>query len=340
MKLGYASFLSSSGEVSILRTACLGASPSVIAPFFVDDNFFIGCEFCIIDLSVIDQVSTSWLAYDMNSVIRWMDWVCHMSRRNRCQPIILVIPLLQNVRGENVPIRLALEVATRLECFYLDARELARSAVEGGSLSAEDLYSDAAHPNAAFSNQISRAILNFFKRNEISYQNEAQQIALERVGILKLKDHAPAPFRRVNYTNQLFSFSGIRLNLGEAVEIRTGTIYALHAIMVNSARSNCKILIEGNRSVVKSINLKPFLSGEFEARLVPFRSPMRDKEGMLRIAVAPDYAPSCDRTMQEQVEFLPGPRFCEISEILVDTGFIKTDYVAQIPRGSKNILMH
>jgi hypothetical protein len=62
---GFFKALNETENVEIVRTARLGASPSVIGPYYIDDDFFNGCDYCIIDFCVVDMTAISYKKADL-----------------------------------------------------------------------------------------------------------------------------------------------------------------------------------------------------------------------------------------------------------------------------------
>lgn len=336
-KSGYLGFLSAHPHVEIVRSAGLGASPSVIAPFFVDDGFFRDCDFCVIDLSVVDVPACQRMAYHYRSIVCWAEWMCHMARKNGCQPLVLAIPLSHLVFSDHIVVRLYREVCHALQCHYLDVGDLVRLMPGVGAAEAVALYKDPSHPGERLSRIMGDTIAAFLQeaagrtlpRRETTY-------AFRDMQVLNLADLAAPSVERVSHASSLLSFRGVRLLRGERIALRTGRIDGVHAIMVNAARSHARIALDGDRRIVKSLNLAPYAPVALEARLVPVASTLRDAGGMLGLALAEPGEPATEATMQE-LDVLPeGRDIVEVSDILVERGTRLLTYISGVP-GSDTI---
>lgn len=341
-KAGYLSFLSAHPHIEIVRSAGLGASPSVIAPFFVDDEFFRGCEFCVIDLSVVDVPACQRMAYHYRNIVCWAEWVCHMARKNGCQPLVLAIPLSHLMFSDHVVVRLYREVCHALQCHYLDVGDLIRLMPGVGATEAVALYKDPSHPGEQLSKVMGDTIAAFLQaaagctlpRRETTYAFKAMQV-------LNLDDLAAPSVERVSYASSLISFRGVRLLRGERIKLHTGRIEGIHAVMVNAARSHARITFDGDRRIVKSLNLAPYAPVTFEARLVPVASTLRDARGQMEMALAGQDEPTTEATMQELDAFPENRDFVEMSDILVERGTRLLTYISGIPEPDTiNIVGH
>ena len=143
---GFVDLLRRMGSVRFERLGRIGASPSILAPFFMTEGFLAGCEYCLLDFCVVDAAGIEDGTYSTERSLVWAEWACHQARRYGCEPILVIIPRAHEI-GELAPlVRLYREMAGRLRCHFLDAGAVAGRLLGAGGAS---LYADAAHPGEA-----------------------------------------------------------------------------------------------------------------------------------------------------------------------------------------------
>ncbi len=317
--------------IIVTRLGRLGASPSVIGPYFADDDFFATSDFCIIDLCVVDHSALAWSALDLYQIMQWVDWIGHKARKNGCQPIFVLIPP-DDIASANPLLSVYHAIIRRNAYFYLDVRDLVAELAARDGATVASLYADGSHPGPQLSAIIGTTILAFLRgAARIAYRPVRVTFPLKTFRNVHLADDAGRPGKVVEYRNSFMAMRGVRIEPGDCAVIRTGEIDALHGILVNAACCRSKVAIEGSSRVVKNLNLRPYGDSEFEARMLPVCTPLRDCNGMVSITLAAEEAIVGERSMEEMSQAVAGLRRVEIAALVVETGTRLVTYDAAWP---------
>jgi hypothetical protein len=337
LRTGFLNAIKERGLARFLRSAMIGASPSVIGPYFMDDVFFEGADYCLVDTCVVDFSVLTNNTADLYQIIQWIEWIGHKCRINNCQPIFVLLPVQTQVFNDHPLMSVYMAVINASRYLYLDVRDLIFSEIGNDTSRVGSLFTDPAHIGPMLIDRIAAAICSFlaFENDTVSVPRSVT-CSNREFSVLKLTEQSTG-FEHINYKNSLVSFSGIRISKNDRLDLHIGRYLKVHAIYLNAAKSRAKLLISGDVEVVKNFNLRPYSKVEFEARIVPIRTSVQDRNGHLRIGLAPANSVCDEGTMQEHSEF-EGPEFIEIDGILVETGMHVAKYMTMIPSGPWDIL--
>ncbi|MBB4198746.1 hypothetical protein CCR94_08730 [Rhodoblastus sphagnicola] len=318
-----------------LRSALVGASPSVIGPYYMDDGFFDGADYCLIDTCVVDLTVQKNNSTDLCQVAQWIEWIGHKCRMNNCQPIFVLIPVQVHLDHPVMSIYMSVINANRY--LYIDVRDLIVSEIAGDEKRISSLFVDPAHIGPSLVDGLASVICSFFQlENDTVNLNRTITYCYRDFSVVNLADRFPQ-FECVKYKNSLITFSGIRISKGAEIQLDVGRVLKVHAIYLNAAKSRSKIRISGDVTLVKNLNLRPYMKTEFEARIVPIRTTVQDRDGRLSITLAENDELCDEMTMQEYSEF-DGEQCLELEGILVECGLHVDEYRTFVPSGQWNIL--
>jgi hypothetical protein len=322
--------------VALKSPVRLGASPSIIGPYFVTDGFFAGIDFCLLDLCVVDRFALINKSVNYYSITKWVEWIGHRARAEGCQPIFLLLPISHAIDEENTIIDLYRSIIRANSFFYLDAAPLVKETAKETDRSIDELYSDSLHPGDIIKKKIAGELCVFFERYQ-PFRRQAFNFVDRNFRVLEMGAYA-SPQDAVFYRNRLMSFNGIRLTGACSVELETGPIDCVHGVMVNAAKSFRNLVITGDTRFVKGTAMKPHrVDVEFEARLVPISSPIRDSKGKLILSLAKIGEAPMEPTMQGLDSDPYGPDVAEIGGILVEgNNPIMRSYMASVPQPGRN----
>lgn len=326
---GFVDRLRRMGTVSLERMGRIGASPSILAPFFMTEGFLSACDYCLLDFCVVDAVGIEDRTYSTGQSLLWAEWACHQARRHGCEPILAIIPRAHEIGGRAPLVQSYREMAGRLGCHFLDAGALAgRLGADGASL-----YADAAHPGEALSGAMAAILERFMleRRRDRRRDRRREPVRVEvrrveRLSVVDLAGDATA----ITRPDSLVSFRGVDVMRGAPLRLRTGAFGELIGVLVNAAACTHDGVFAGSRRVVKRLTLRPYSRREFEARLVPFGVRLGDGDGWLGVSGSHPGEQWEDDTMQA----VPGgimPYRMEIADLLVDRGVKRVAYEAGVP---------
>jgi hypothetical protein len=303
-----------------MRSACLGASPSVIGPYFLRDGFFADADYCLIDTCVVDFSVLQNETTDYYQIVKWIEWLGHKVRLSGCQPIFILIPL-QHLALSNPPIlRIYRSIINAFGYLFLDVRDVLAGLIEGGRIRIEDLYKDPAHMGPELCQEVAEVLGRFFSAADpFLYRRMEVTCAIKEFEVINVGDVCASPqSSRVERSNSFLQFSGLVVEQDSVFIAEVDRVRQLHAVMVNAAKSNARLAIMGDVRVVKSFNLIPYSPVDFEARLIPIRSPLQDQRGTIGFSMAGTDEPCSETTMQESAAVDSEGRCVEVSDLVLE----------------------
>lgn len=329
---GYFDYFSKHPSIEITKNGRLGASPSLLAPYFCEDSFFLDADYCIIDLCVIDQVMNWAHAVDLYSIAQWLEWLVHQARFAGCQPVFLMIPHEASITNYSPVLHLYRSIAQQQECYFLDMAAIIKDDMEKTGNAAKHYYRDNNHPSPQTSKLIADLLADFLLDTHNTFKPARKVTAFirnfERVDILPFASADAVVHRE----NSLMSMDFIRLEEGRAIEIPCGQIERIHGVMVNAAYSFRKLKIVGRNQVTKNLCIyKSNNASDFRAQLIPLLSPIRDFQGKISLSIAKNDEEVSEPTYQAQEPTNQTPSIIEISGLVIERTPSMINYTATIP---------
>jgi hypothetical protein len=333
---GWFGRLARSGAISVAGTARLGASPSVIGPYFGVDGAIFDADYVLIDTCVIDCNGSPNGGWYIPEIRQWIEWIGRAARLRGCQPIFLMIPNITLVTKESSVLSAYDAVIRDDRYYFLDVREVLLEVAKSEAVAPESLFKDSAHPGDMISERIA-TILARFLRSHIRDDDAPISVRhdLEAFKKVSLRGHGEA----ARHMSSIYDFDGIRLTPGVVARVPTGPCRKIHALMVNSAACRANIYIRGQQVVTKGLSLRPYgTDATFEARVVPIRTVVTDDSGFIELSIAPPDAPLSEQTGALKPMTEDEAHAIEVSDMLIETAQVAHTYTAHVPAGSGNIL--
>ncbi|WP_439922987.1 hypothetical protein [Nitrobacter sp. JJSN] len=325
-------FLEKHQPIEVTAMGRIGASPSLLGPYFAKESFFGGSEFCIIDMCVIDFSLLSGGAIGLYDISKWIEWVCHSAKRAGCEPIFVCIPVHPANHSELL-ISNCISLIERNEWFYLDVRGCIARLVERTGRTPGELYRDPSRPGPELSEAIADSLAQII--DEIRHtpmKAVSRTFPVSRFDVLNLQGLLSAA--QANYLSSLLDFKGVRLERGKAYQLTVGGITGVSGLMLNSAACKGVLEINGDRKFYKNLRLRPYHPTRFEARLVPICKPLRDNGGLLKFSLVDSSIKESDITFHSAKTDEDNSGFVEIADIVVERGYDLLTYSSRRPATS------
>jgi hypothetical protein len=327
---GFVAHLMRRPEIEIGHMGRIGASPSVILPFYAAPEWLAGHDVCILDVGVMDYIFLGEGAIDPASIAHYLGYALQMIHAAGCLPLLLVIPrktaLPCVAGGAKVPFlhQIYRGVAAQYDAMLLDLIDGLDDLGQRSRASLDAVYSDPNHPAEPMQRAIADRIAALIGE-AMSTQLERRPVSaaipnFERLTLTGLCPDAPALLEMT----RLFRTRLTLIAPGDRLVLPTGRFDRLHALLVNRSRSGAKLAIEGDRTVVKIVGTKHERHQPLVIQLCSVVTPVRDRDGVLALSIAePDTAvteESCD-------PFEEDGGHIEIGEILIERGWRTYDFM-------------
>jgi hypothetical protein len=307
----------------------IGASPSVILPFYAGVVWLAGHDVCILDIAVMDRVFLWSGAIDLVSISQYLAHAIRMIHAAGCLPLLLIIPhksVLPHVSGSNeVPVlhQIYRAVAAQTNAMLLDLTDGLDDLGRHSPALLEAAYSDPNHISDAISNKVAARIVSLIDEamhaQLVRHPVSAAIPNFERLSLLGLCPDAPFVVHRTSLYGGLFAL----ISPGERLELQTGPFDRLHGLLINRARSGAKLMIEGDLTVVKAIGTKNERDVPLVVQLCSLQTPVSDRDGVIALSLAEPDAVVSEASCNPLDEHTG---HVEIGEILIERGWEKHDF--------------
>jgi hypothetical protein len=318
---GYATQLGRHAEVEIGHMGRLGASPSILLPFFGTPDFFAGHDFCIIDTAVMDQGFLWEGAVDPYSISLWLAAGIQAARVAGCQPILLFIPhqaAVPDPAGRpHVPFLQQLYRAVALHngaiCFDLTdyLAELARSSPRRFAAA----YVDSNHLSRAKSKEVAERLVSLMDkaRPRLLSRPAKPDLTFDRIAVAEHVDRG----RRVARSSALLARDFAIIDADRpGIELPVGRANRVHGLLINRVRSGGRLAIEGAGRVIREIGTPP----EPPLKLVGQLAVLQGRVGALGDVVSLTMAKPDEPVTETSWHEVPSDTFrAEISDLLVES---------------------
>jgi hypothetical protein len=305
--------------VELGNMARLGASPSILLPFFATRDFFAGHDLAIFDIAIVDQGFLWAGAVDPYSIVRWIEHGIAHAHAAGCLPVLLAIPhraVIPAEAGAPVPMlqQLYRSVARKhgALCFDLFDEIVRRSGGDGAALDA--IYSDHDHLSEAFSTEVAERIVGMAER--IPAEGIERQ---PRLGFLPVYDRialsSAEGARAERLESTLLASDFAVLETGETLTVETGAVERVAGVLLDRAGSDGKLRLIGRETAVKAVGTEAESELPFVAQLVPLLGDLLDRDGSITIEAAEADAAVTEPSWQRKDG---GDGKLRLSELLVE----------------------
>jgi hypothetical protein len=333
LSTGFVAHLMQRPEIEIGHMGRIGASPSVILPFYAGVEWLKGHDVCILDVAIMDQVFLWSEAIDTMSIGQYVAHAINMVHAAGCLPLLMIIPhrsvLPHTLNSTFVPVlhQIYRAVAAQTNAMLLDLTDglddLGRRTPE----LLDTAYMDPNHISDSVSQGVAARIVSAIDeamRTPLVRRTVSAAIAnFERLSLVGLCPDAPSVLHSTRLLKGRFTI----IRPGERLELRTGPFDRLHALLVNRARSGAKLTIEGSRNVVKALGTKNERDAPMVAQLCSIVTPVRDLDGAITLTVADPDTPASEASCNPLDEH---DGHVEIGEILIERGWRIHDFTIPI----------
>jgi hypothetical protein len=333
LQTGFVAHLMQRPEIEIGHMGRIGASPSVILPFFAAPEWLAGHDVCILDIAIMDHVFFWSEAIDLVSISQYVAYAIQMIHAAGCLPLLLIIPhqsaLPYAHGGGKIPIlhQIYHAVAAQNDAMVLDLTDGLDGLGTHSPALLDAAYSDPNHLSDSVSRGVAARIVSLIdeamrtplerRRVSVAFPN------FERLGLMGLCPDAPSVMHTTSLLHGHFTF----INPGDRLVVPTGPFDRLHAILVNRAQSGAKLAIEGSSTIVKAFGTKNERDTPLVAQLCSVITPVADRDGNLVLSLADPDTPVSEQSCNPLDEH---SGHVEISEILIHRGWRSLDFTVPI----------
>lgn len=285
---GFVHHLAQTEGIEIGNMGRLGASPSILLPYFASRSFFAGHAFAIFDLAISDQGFLWSQAIDPYLIVQWLEYGIVQAHAAGCIPILLVIPHQAVISSEPdgpIPLlqQLYRSVALRNGALCFDLYDEVKRRGLGDPAALNAVYADPDHLSTGFAAEVSATIARRMQAvSESSIERFPAFAAVPAFDRLQL----PTVPNTVNtmLVSSLLSGNFVTLSEGDSLSVPIGTADRIEGVLVDRAGSGGKLQIAGSETVVKAVGTPPDSSHSFVAQILPLLGSVADRHGVVEVS--------------------------------------------------------
>lgn len=333
LQTGYVAHLMRRPEIELGHMGRIGASPSVILPFYAAPEWIAGHDVCILDIAVMDHVFLWSEAIDLASIAQYLAYAIQMVHAAGALPLLLIIPHQAALPHRNAGMKvhplhqIYRAVAAQHDAMVLDLTDGLDALGRHSPTALEAAYSDPNHPAEQLQRSIADRIVALIEEAaHTSIERRRVSAAVpnfERLGLVGLCPEAPG----IVHGTSLFQGRFTIIRPGDRLVLQTGRFDRLHGLLINRSQCGAKLVMEGDRIVVKAVGTKNERDMPLVVQLCSVVTPVRDRDGVLVLSIADPHADVSEESCNPLDEHFG---HAEIGEILIERGWQAIDYDAPI----------
>lgn len=336
MAHGFRGHLEAHPRIDILRKGLLGASPSIIAAYYAQRDFFDGADFAIFDTFVIDQ---GCIYRGVGSIVDYQDWLefaIHRCKASGCIPILLMIPPTTAVPAQPNSPRQVLQAAYRgiahkTGACFLDMTETLFALRIKDDMAFNAAYDDGNHPTSLVSESVAAALVSHMDLlSSLNLSSEPQKALIGNFVVLPV-----VGARMIERSTSIFSGNFASIIDDEELRVEIGDGSEVHGLLCNVGEGlSANVVIAGDVLAVKNISADPRQKSPLIGIINSLTEKVGDREGAVTLYLSENAEPT-------ERSFTPFPatgRSAQISSLIVrKRGFLLEYMSKMIPRTLQEI---
>lgn len=276
---GYAAGIRDHRRVTYFEKHTIGASPSVIVPYFSSKVDFSRFDWVVIETTINDQNYLKYGSIRRDQIRESIEFGIAQAAACGCRTALMVMPTVPGLRGETIPRLIYRKISTETGALLFDGFE----EVDGLN---SMMFIDRFHINKRSANLLGRKLasrLSSMRSMPLPYvlpKSYFYTRPLQSIGRLK-----------VSRSNSMLNADFVAMSYGDAAWVEAGPWDELAAVAYNAARSTAIVALGKEPSINKSLwNKYSYLGKDLLMLIAPVTSRPRGgklADGRFSISVAP-----------------------------------------------------
>lgn len=298
---GFVHQLSRMPDIEIGHLGRIGASPSILLPFFAGDVFLRDHDFLVIDVAVVDQLFSWAGALDPASMASYLTYGIHRAHMVGCVPVVLVLPHQASVPGRGsreIPFlhQMYRQIARLNGALCIDLLPLLMRLREQDEAAFAAAYDDPNHISEDVARRAACLLAELFDAVAAApLARRRRAVALPQFAQVPLADF-PHGLPEVERSNSVFSARYLGFAAGDEMEVPTGPIERVHGLLINRSTSDGVIELTGAGRIAKRLGTEGERDLPYVAQVLPLLGAVRDAGGVVKLRLAAAATPPTEVT--------------------------------------------
>jgi hypothetical protein len=248
-KDGYCGAIADDPRVSYFRKYCIGASPSIIIPYFAGKIDFADFDFVVFDTAINDSNYFKYGSIRKDQIRQFVEFGIHEAVRAGCRPALLVMPSLKRFAKPTMARIIYTRIAAENSAVFLDGFTFAGQLAAETGVELGSLFLDDFHLRKDIARQVGTLLVDQMAASR--HTPLPGQLAQSRFYSIELAEHFPWLERSTSLaSSRLVQLQGTPMHLS----VPPG--HEVAGIVYNSAKTSGAIRIGSD--IVKSLWTKYF----------------------------------------------------------------------------------
>lgn len=250
-KDGYRAEFESNSAVTRFKYHGMGASSSIILPYFLADEKLGDYDFLIMETSINDVQQYTKGVVSADQIRENLRWACAKAVSAGCKPIMMIMPTLGGVRKRNVADVIHRQVAAEFQAGYIDGYDFVRTANLLKPQKLADFFKDHSHLKPAIGRIVGKLAIAKMKSLEGA---KMRQVPLGHDFQTILVSQLTTQYQL--RTNSLMSIPCHRLSEGDTLTVDIGVGNCLSGLTMNLVESWGYLNIKGKMGASLPLNTR------------------------------------------------------------------------------------
>jgi len=254
-KDGYAKGISTHPSVKHLTKLSIGASPSIIIPYFLTDHEIDEFDLIIFETAINDRNYYINKSINSSQIYQFIKWGIFKAAKAKTKVALLIMPTKTAFDWETISEKIYKNISIQSDCFLFNGFDYIRNSSSLGGVPIYKHFKDEFHLHENIEFQLGRTFIDSFLRTKT---NEPH--------IVKEQNYRKATFDKNNsFIKRKTSLMEKHFNIldeNNTMTIKLSKNEFICGISLNAAKSFGIIKIEGQKTIYKNINTNFIKSGK------------------------------------------------------------------------------
>ncbi|MBL9055981.1 MAG: hypothetical protein JNJ84_06860 [Rhodobacteraceae bacterium] len=281
-KDGYRAEFESNSAVTRFKYHGMGASSSIILPYFLANEDLAEFDFLVIETSINDVLQYTKGVLSADQIRDNLRWACARAVSAGCKPVVMIMPTLGGVRKRNIADVIHRQVAAEFQAGYIDGYDFVRTATLFKPQKPAGFFKDQSHLKPAIGRIVGK--LAIAKMKSLDGTTLPPVPLGHDFRTILAGDLTDQPLVR---TNSLMTISSHVLGEGDTLTVDIGAGNTLSGLAMNRVESWGFLNLRGKTSATMPLTTRysklavSFLAG---VKAVPALLP--DAEGRITLSIS------------------------------------------------------
>ncbi len=315
-KDGYAAAIAQHPGITDFTKLSVGASPSVIVPYFLSDVDFTRFDIVIFDTAINDRNYYISKSIRKEQIREFLEWGIQKASKAGCRVGLLLMPTRTAFHKETISGLIYSKLANETGSLLFDGFENARSISQDFGCPTDILFIDDYHYLKPFAWRLGRDVIATLLEAKAAPVINKKLPDFYKIHLPSIPTQTPI-LRQTSIIERRF----VGLQLGSRIDLPLGENDSIVGISINAANCYGNLKVYGTKTHIKSLTTQFTGSGKaLQLIVVPFTDPdIKPRDGQIVLSMAED-----DETCTEAGRFERSkhdlsnvPKYLEIEDIIV-----------------------